>query len=60
MKKNILKSKTFYMGLVSAFAPLFPSVGAFVAENIGTVSMIWGTLAIALRFATKDRVVLVD
>jgi hypothetical protein len=60
MKKNILKSKTFYLGLVSALAPLFPSVGAFVSENVGTVSMVWGTLAIALRFITKDKVVLID
>lgn len=60
MKKNVLKSKTFYFGIITAFAPLFPSVGLFMAENSAAVGMIWGSLAILLRFVTKSKVVLVE
>lgn len=60
MKKSVLKSKTFYFGIVTAFAPLFPSFGTFMAENSAAVSMVWGSLAILLRFATKEKVVLVE
>ena len=60
MKKNILKSKTFYLGLISAIAPLFPSVSEYVANNVVQIGMIWGVATMALRLITKDKVVLVD
>lgn len=58
MNKSILKSRTFYFGLLTALAPLFPGVGSFIAENTAMITALWGALAIALRFVTKDRVVL--
>jgi len=60
MEKSVLKSKTFWFGLASALAPLIPSVGAYMAANSAQVGMLWGALAIALRFVTKDKVVLLD
>jgi len=60
IKKNVLMSKTFWFGLMTALAPLVPQVGAVVSENAATVSMLWGAMAIVLRFVTKDKVVLVE
>lgn len=60
MEKSVLKSKTFYFGLLSALAPLIPSVGVFVAENTASISMVWGAVAILLRLVTKEKVVLVE
>ena len=59
MKKSVLKSKTFYMGLITAIAPLFPVVGEFVAANTASIGILWGALAIVLRLVTKDKVVLI-
>ena len=56
MNKNVLASKTFWFGLISALAPLVPSVGAFVGNNPELVASIWGGLAIVLRLVTKDKV----
>lgn len=58
--KLVLKSKTFWFGLVTALAPLLPQVESFMAENAAQVSMVWGAMAIILRMVTKDKVVLVD
>ena len=60
MNKSILKSKTFYFGLATALAPLFPGVGEFLAKNAEAVSMVWGAVAIVLRYVTKEKVVLVE
>ena len=60
MNKSILKSKTFYFGLLTAVSGLFPSVGAFMAENSGSVTLVWGALAVILRMVTKDKIVLLD
>lgn len=60
MKKSVLKSRTFYFGLITAIAPLFPVVGEYVANNAAQVGMVWGVLAMALRLITKDKIVLVD
>ena len=60
MNKSILKSKTFYFGLASALAPLFPGVGEFLAKNVEGIAMVWGALTILLRYVTKDKVVLVE
>lgn len=58
MNKSVFKSKTFWFGLLTAVAPLFPSVGTFIAENTVMMSSLWGALAIVLRMVTKDKVIL--
>ena len=60
MQKSVLKSKTFWMGVVTAVAPLFPTVGNFASANIGAIGVLWGAIAIVLRLVTKDKVILVD
>ena len=60
VNKSVLKSKTFYFGLLTAIAPLFPAVQAFVQENMVMMTSLWGALAIILRMVTKDKVILVD
>ncbi len=60
MNKNILKSKTFWFGILSAIAPLIPSVGEFVKENVSQIGMVWGAAAILLRLVTKDKIKLID
>jgi len=60
MKKNILKSKTFWFGLATALAPLIPSVGDFLKANSASIGMVWGAVSIVLRMVTKDKVVLID
>jgi len=59
LEKTVLKSKTFYLGLVTALAPLLPGVGAWVADNVATVGLVWGGLTVLLRLVTKDKVTLV-
>jgi hypothetical protein len=58
MQKSVLKSKTFYFGLATAFAPLFPGVGSFIAENTASIGMVWGAVSIVLRLVTKEKLVL--
>jgi hypothetical protein len=58
MNKSVFLSKTFYFGLITAIAPLFPGVSEWVAANVETVGIIWSAIAIGLRLVTKDRVVL--
>lgn len=60
IQKSVFKSKTFYFGILSAFAPMVPAIGTFMAENSASVGMVWGALSILLRFATKEKVVLID
>lgn len=60
MNKSVFKSKTFYFGLLTAIAPLFPVVGTFLAENAQATGLIWGAVAMVLRMVTKDKVVLVN
>jgi hypothetical protein len=60
MQKHVLKSKTFYFGLVTALAPLFPGAGEFIQSYASEISMVWGAAAIILRMVTKDKVVLKD
>ncbi len=60
MEKSVLKSKTFYLGLVTALAPLFPVIGEFVAANLELVGIVWGGLAVVIRFFTKDKIKLIN
>lgn len=60
MEKSVLKSKTFYFGLVTAFAPLFPVLGDFLAANLELIGIFWGGLAVVIRFFTKDKIKLIN
>jgi len=60
LQKSVFKSKTFWFGIVSALAPLFPAVGSFLSENVGVVGMLWGSATVILRLVTKDKVILID
>lgn len=60
MNKNILKSRTFWFGLLSALAPLVPALKELVIENTVAVAAVWGTLTMVLRYVTKDKVILID
>ena len=60
MDTVVLKSKTFWFGLLTAVAPLLPSVGDFMAHNVEAVGMVWGAAAIVLRALTKGALVLKD
>lgn len=56
MDKSILTSKTFYLGLITAIAPLFPSATDFLAENNEVVLGVIGLLIIILRSVTKTEI----
>jgi len=59
MEKSILKSKTFWFGLLTALAPLLPVFQTWLAGNEALFISAWGVLAVILRFLTKDKVVLI-
>jgi hypothetical protein len=59
MNKSVFLSKTFYFGLLTAIAPLFPSVGSWVGANTEMAGMLWGALAIVLRLVTKEKIILI-
>lgn len=56
MNKNAIKSKTFWFGILSAVAPLFPSVQGFLVENMVMVTSLWSALVIVLRLVSKDKI----
>ena len=60
MQKHVFASKTFWFSVLTALAPLFPGVGSFIASNVEAIGMVWGALAIVLRFLTKEKVVLIQ
>lgn len=53
-------SKTFWFGVATALAPAIPGAAEFMAAHVAEIAMIWGVLAIALRFITKGKVSLLD
>lgn len=59
-QKSVLKSKTFWFNIAMAVSPFVPAVGEWLKGNEQVYGMVWGTLSIALRLITKDKVVLVD
>jgi hypothetical protein len=59
MNKGILKSKTFWVSLVVALAPLFPVVSEFISGQPEMFSMAIGGVFTFLRFITKDKVSIV-
>lgn len=67
MAKKPWQSKTVLlnalMGGVSAVALFFPKANVvtdWVQSNMAIIGMVWGAVGIALRFATKEKIVLVD
>ena len=60
MNKSALKSKTMWFGLATALAPLFPSFGAFMADNAAMLVSAWGIMAMILRMVTKDKIILLE
>lgn len=58
MEKSVLKSKTFWMNVLMAISPLVPQVGEFVKGNPELFASIWAVLGIAIRFVTKEKIVL--
>ena len=58
MNKAVLKSKTFYLGLITALAPLFPGASEVISSNPEIVAQVLGGVIIVLRFFTKDKVVI--
>ena len=59
MEKHVMKSKTFWFGLCTALAPMFPVLKDTIVSNPQAVAAVWGTLAIVLRLVTKSKVILV-
>ena len=57
-KKPAWTSKTFWMSLIVALAPLVPSVSDWITINPGAFSGILGGVFAILRFVTKDKVVI--
>ena len=53
-------SKMVWLGLATGVAPFVPGMGEWIAKNVEMVGMLWGALAVAIRFVTKDRVSLRD
>lgn len=58
MKKGFWKSKTFWFGALTFVGSFIPSVQAFASENVQSIAMVWSSLALVLRFVTKDKLVL--
>ena len=58
MDKSVLKSKTFWMSLIVALAPLIPPVQAYVQANTEMVGLMVGGIFAVLRVITKDKVTL--
>lgn len=56
--KSILLSKTFWIGVITALAPLFPPVQTWIIENPQAFAAIIGVIFIILRKVTHKPVTL--
>lgn len=54
--KHVLTSKSFWLGLLTALAPLAPGGTDFVQQNPEAAAAIVGLLVIVARFCTKTAV----
>lgn len=54
MKKSVLKSKTFWVNLAIALAPLFPVIKPLLTEEV--IVSLFGLVNIGLRMATSEAV----
>lgn len=60
-KKKIWLSKTFYLGVITAVAPLFSEgIQNLIRENLVTFGILWGAATVVLRLVTKDKVTLIN
>jgi hypothetical protein len=59
MDKNILLSKTFYLGVISAILPLFPVIGTWISANQAIYSAVVGGLIIGLRLISNGKITIV-
>lgn len=65
MDKKPWLSKTMWFGLLTALSPWLAALvnfdlAAWLIANTGLAASIWGGLAIAIRFITKDKIKLLD
>ena len=58
MDKSALKSKTLWVSLIVALAPLFPAVRELIAANPEAVSALVGFIFGVLRLTTTQSIVL--
>lgn len=58
INKSYLKSKTLWVSLFMALAPLFPSVQEFITANPSVTGMVVGSIFGLLRIKTDSGVVL--
>lgn len=56
--KSVFKSKTLIVNALIALASLYPPVGGWVQGNPDTALQILAIVNFALRFVTKNKVVL--
>ena len=60
--KTIFKSKTAALGFITSLSGaasyFFPEVGEFITSNSPTILIVLGAISVALRLATKDKVIL--
>jgi hypothetical protein len=60
MKKKFYLSKTFWFGAITFIGSMVPAVQTFATEHVSEIGMVWSSLAIVLRFVSKDKIVLND
>jgi len=57
-EKKSWESKTIWVSIAVAILPLFPSISQIVSGNPELVSILLGGLFAALRFISKDKIVI--
>lgn len=53
-----LKSKTVWLGLITALASFYPPAMEFLATNAQTLTLVWSLLTLVLRSLTKGGITL--